>query len=206
MNYETLLQKTIFPELEKGRPNWDKPHTQAVVQHLKTIINNSPELNLDFDVLLIAAYAHDWGYAGLFKDGKQLSIADVNDAKSAHMTIGVKKLTKLLSNPTFDFLSSERKQRATHLVKIHDKIDELTDSDELVLMEADTLGGLDIEKVKPSFDLDSNTKYMIGVKNHRFPKFITKCGKEQFEKLYQMRADYYLNQTIVSLDCHFERM
>ncbi len=191
MNYESLLQETIFPELEKGRPNWDKPHTQAVVEHLKAIVNHSPELNLDFDVLLIAAYAHDWGYAGLFKDGKPLSIDDVNDAKSAHMTIGVKKLTELLKNLIFDFLSSQRKQRAIHLVEIHDKIDQLTDPDELVLMEADTLGGLDIEKVKPSFDPDSNTKYMVGVKNHRFPKFITDYGKMQFEKLYQMRVNFY---------------
>ena len=59
---EKYLQDKVFPKLEAGRPDWDKPHTQAVVDHLKNILQNSPKLNLDEHVLLIAAYTHDLGY------------------------------------------------------------------------------------------------------------------------------------------------
>lgn len=194
MSYEDILKTTILPELEVGRPNWDKPHTEAVAEHIKAIMDNSPALNLDKEVLIIAAYAHDWGYAGLFEGGKPLEIDDVDKAKEAHMAIGADKLTELLKDKAFDFLTKDQKQRAIHLVKTHDKLDTLTEPDELVLMEADTLGGLDIEKVKPSFNRASNEKYMRGVKAKRYPLFITDYGKVQFERLYKSREDYYTNQ------------
>lgn len=191
MNYEDFLKSSVLPELEAGRPNWDKPHTECVVEHLKAIINNNPELNLDRDVLIIAAYAHDWGYAGLFSGGRPLNLEDVENAKETHMRIGAEKLTQLLKNNIFDFLSEEQKQRTIHLVQAHDKLNSLKDPDELVLMEADTLGGLDVEKVKPGFDKESNAKYMQGVKNKRYPLFITDYGKKEFERLYKAREDYY---------------
>lgn len=191
MHYEDLLKAKIFPELEAGISNWDKPHTEAVVEHIKAIIENSPQLNLDKDVLIIAAYAHDWGYSGLFEAGKPLSLDDINNAKKAHMRIGADKLSKLLQASVFNFLSEERKKRAVHLVGVHDKLGDLKDPDEIVLMEADTLGGLDIEKVKPSFDKASNERYMRGVRKMRYPKFMTDHGKKQFEKLYRSREEYY---------------
>lgn len=191
MNYEDLLKQKILPELEAGRPGFDKPHTEAVVEHVKAIVDNAPELNLDRDVLIIAAYAHDWGYSGLFKYGKPLDLKDVGDAKKAHMAIGADKLKELLKDKVFDFLTKEQKQRAIHLVEIHDKLELLKDNDELILMEADTLGGLDVSKVTPSFDKESNERYMNGVRKIRFPLFITKYGKQKFEELYKAREDFY---------------
>ncbi|WKZ29809.1 MAG: HD domain-containing protein [Candidatus Dojkabacteria bacterium] len=194
MDYEAYCQQIIFPELENGRPGWDKPHTESVVEHIKTIITHTPELNLDKDVLVIAAYAHDWGYAGLFKGGKPLSLSDVNNAKAAHMVIGAEKLEKLLNNEVFNFLSKDQKDRAVHLVRHHDSLFLLKETDELVLMEADTLGGLDVRKVKPTFDAESNRKYMENVKNYRRTKFITEYGKELFKGLYREREEYYNNR------------
>ena len=78
---EKLLSETIYPQLEKGRPNWDKPHTISVVEKMKEILEHSPTLKVDKVVLLIAAYAHDWGYSGLFEDGKKLNLDDVMGAK-----------------------------------------------------------------------------------------------------------------------------
>ena len=82
---ESFLQNAIFPELEKGRPNWDKPHTSAVVHFYKQIIQNSPNIRVDFIVILIAAYAHDWGYAGLFHEGEPFTLNDVLSMKKLHM-------------------------------------------------------------------------------------------------------------------------
>ena len=192
--YEGLLKVKILPDLEAGRPNWDEPHTRAVVKHMKAIIENNPDLNLDQEILTIAAYAHDWGYSGLFKGGKPLNMNDVSNAKEAHMKHSGQKLRELLKDPIFNFLSEERKQRAVHLTQRHDKLNELKDVDELVLMEADTLGGLDIEEVKPTFDKESNDRYMKGVREKRLPLFITEYGKMEFERLYKARQKYYLEK------------
>lgn len=188
---ETFLQDTIFPQLEAGRPNWDKPHTEAVVAHIKQLIEANPQLSLDREVLIIAAYAHDWGYVGLFRNGQKFSLDDVTSAKEAHMTIGAEKLRELLKDPRFDALSVERKARAVHLVFVHDKLKELKEVDELILMEADTLGGLDVERVEPSFDIESNERYMSDVRSKRLPLFITEYGKREFERLYGLREEYY---------------
>lgn len=66
LNMEQALINAILPELEKGRPNFDRPHTVAVVIKVKEIIKNNPQLKLDEAVLIVAAYSHDWGYADLF--------------------------------------------------------------------------------------------------------------------------------------------
>ena len=61
-------------------------------------------------------------------------------------------------------------------------------------MEADTLGALDVSFVKPTFDFESNERYMKEVKEKRVPRFITEFGKSMVKKLIQQRADYYLKR------------
>ncbi|MCD8484337.1 hypothetical protein LRY65_02000 [Candidatus Woesebacteria bacterium] len=60
-----------------------------------------------------------------------------------------------------------------------------------MLLEADTLGALDVHETKPFFDAASNRRYMQGVKKKRRPKFLTAYGKEQFEKLFAERNHFY---------------
>lgn len=192
---EDYLKERIFPELEDGRADFDKPHTVAVVHWLKEIIKNTDDLNLDKVVLLIAAYSHDWGYAGLFKKGQQLKYCDVKAMKSEHMKLGAEKLERFLSDNFFSFLTSSQKQRAVHLVAIHDKLDALKEVDELILMEADTLGALDINFVKPTFDSNSNKKYMQGVHVRRLPKFITAFGKKNAKDLIEKRNNFFITHT-----------
>ena len=190
-NIEAYLKEKILSNLERGRPNFDKPHTIAVVYWLKQIIKHSPELNLNETVLLIAAYAHDWGYADMFSQKQQLQYGDVRNAKDEHMKLGASKLRKLLSDKFFSFLTNKQKNRCIHLVRVHDILSDLKDTDELVLMEADTLGGLDTNFVKPTFDFKSNEKYIRGVKDKRVPKFITEFGKKAVKILIQRRMNYY---------------
>ncbi len=188
---EKHLQDTIFPELEEGRPGWDKPHTEAVVYYLKKIIHHAPHLKPDFVVLLIAAYAHDWGYARLFHKGKEIKLHDIIAMKQLHMEIGAEKITALLENPFFSFLTPEQKLRTIHLVAVHDKLKQLTETDELILMEADTLGGLDTDFIKPFADKESSDKYIRGVEVKRQPLFITSWGKEKLVELMEKRKKYY---------------
>ncbi|MBU0570065.1 HD domain-containing protein [Patescibacteria group bacterium] len=189
--FEKFLQEKILPDLEKGRPDFDKPHTIAVVDKVKEIIKNSPQFEVDPIVLLIAAYAHDWGYCGLFRDGQALQLEDVAQAKTAHMQLGAEKLSKLLQNKIFSFLTKNQKERCVHLVSVHDKLSELKERDELILMEADTLGGLDTNYIKPTYNAESNRKFIEVVKKQRAPKFITNYGKRELPKLIQMRMDFY---------------
>jgi hypothetical protein len=115
---------------------------------------------------------------------------DVADAKEKHMTAGAKKLKDLLKDPFFNPLLQKQKNRAIHLVKMHDKLDQLKDIDELILMEADSLGGLDVEHVTFSFDKESKAKFLKNSREKRLPKFITDWGKEEFERLFLLRQKY----------------
>lgn len=104
---EELLISKIFPDLEKGRPGWDKPHTEAVVRYIKEIIGANPNLDLDTDVLIISAYAHDWGYSGLFVAGRPVTLAENADKKEIHMQLGAQKIRELLNETEFDYLTNE---------------------------------------------------------------------------------------------------
>ena len=188
---EEYLKKKICPDLEKGRPNWDKPHTLEVVEYIKKILKNTPNLNVNKDVLIIAAFAHDWGYSGLFVSGKPATFETVNNAKVDHMKLGAAKLAKLLEDKFFSFLTKEQKRRCIHLVAIHDQVDKLKDIDEVTLMEADMLSGLDINSVKPTFDFESNQKFIREVKTKRIPRFINKYSKEKVKELIQTRINFY---------------
>jgi hypothetical protein len=188
---EKFLQKRIFPDLERGRPNFDVPHTRAVVVKLKEIFDKVPGLKVDRVVLLIAAYAHDWGYADLFKDGEAVEFKEVVNAKGEHMRVGAKKLRRLFKDEFFDFLSNVQKDRAVHLVKVHDDWRSLKDVDELVLMEADVLGATDVSLLTPGFNYESNRGWMGAVREKKLPRFIHKWALGEAEKLLKEREDYY---------------
>jgi len=188
---ETFLQASILPVLEKGRKNWDKEHTLAVVHYLKEILKHI-DYNLDETVLLIAAYAHDWGYSGLFLH-PNVQLDEVAKQKKLHAIRGAEMLAKLLQSPFFNVLSPAQKERAVHLVKVHDELESLVSKDEIILMEADTLGGLDIKRVKPTFNKQSNVKYIAGVKKKRLPLFAHKFSIQKAHMLLAERENYYKN-------------
>jgi HD superfamily phosphodiesterase len=188
---EEFLREKILPDLEKSRGGFDKIHTLEVVDWLKKIIDHNLSLKLDKDVLLIAAYTHDWGYADIFKEKETMSFDKVENAKELHMELGAKKLEKLLEDSFFSSFTVKQKEHAVHLVAVHDKKFELKDVDELVLMEADMLSSLDITAGKPVYDTESNKKFMEAMLTTRIPKFITEFSKTEAKKLIEARKDYY---------------
>ena len=186
---EKKLQEKIFPDLAKGRPDWDLEHTKAVVHHMKKLLDIHN--GLDKLVLVAAAYAHDWGYSDLFTGKSELSLDDVREYKEKHMERGAELIKEFLESELTNQITKDQKDRIIHLVRVHDKLDELKDEDELVLMEADTLGGLDIDFVKPTFDKESNTRYIESVRSKRIPKFITPEAKDLVVELIQRRNSLY---------------
>ncbi len=190
-NLEEYLKEKIFPDLKQSRGGFDKIHTQEVVDWLKQIIDHNKNLKLDKTVMLIAAYAHDWGYSELFQVGEIMDLEKIKRAKKMHMVIGANKITKLLEDSFFSFLTDKQKDRIIHLVSVHDKKFEIKDIDELVLMEADMLSFLQVKSKKPVLDFESNKKAMENFFATRLPKFITKFGKNEAKRLIQTREDYF---------------
>ncbi len=190
---EKFTKDTIFSDLSKGNPTWDVPHTTAVVHYVKEIIKANPNLNLDPVVLVLAAYAHDWGYSQYYRPGEALPFDEYMEAKKTHAAISAQRMAELLKNQVYDTVTVAQKARILHLVTVHDKKSDLKDADELVLMEADTLGGLDVDFAIPSFDEVGNSKYMKGTRETRLPLFITDYSKKRFEVLFKKREEYYIN-------------
>lgn len=182
---ETFLQSNIFPDLDKGRPDWDKKHTQAVIFHLKDILTHSPQFIVDSQVLLISAYAHDWGYSGIYKNGQRIQ------PKDNHMLISAQKIDKLLQQLIFNFLSSSQKRRIVDLVQFHDDLKHKTKEDEIILFESDTLGALDVSFVKPTFSPSKNAQWLSDLLSQRLPLFITPYGRSKFKRLFELRRNYY---------------
>ena len=188
---EKYLKEKILPDLEKSRGGFDKIHTLEVVAWLKQIISHNPKLELDKTILIIAAYAHDWGYAEIFPEGRVMNAEIIENSKKLHMELGAKKIANLLKDDFFSFLSDGQKNRCIHLVAVHDKKFEIKEVDEIVLMEADMLSSLDINTKKPILDAESNKFFMDSLMNVRIPKFITEFSKSEAKKLVQARQDYY---------------
>jgi|SRR3989344_1403017 len=178
---EDYTKEQIFADLSKGDPKWDIPHTTAVVHHLKEIIKSTPRLNVDTTVLIIAAYGHDWGYSNFYKHGQSLTKEEYLEAKKTHAQLAQEKMKKLLSNNIYDILNSSQKDRILHLILVHDNFDSLTETDELILMEADTLGGLDTDFVTSTWTKEQDIRHVSAVREKRLSHFITPYGKNTFE-------------------------
>lgn len=184
---EINLQNHIFPDLEKGRPDWDLPHTKAVVHWTKQIL---PETTLDPLVSITASYAHDWGYIGLFPDGA--SYDQIQKMKPLHMERGAEMIkTLLMGDELTSSFTQAQIDRVAHLVSVHDKLKQLKDEDEILLAEADTSGALDTNFVTPTFSKADDLKYLKEVERRRGPLFTHQTAIEAYDRLKAQRRAYY---------------
>ena len=194
---EKVLKQIILKDLSKGRKDFDKPHTEAVVYWMKYLLQNidstiSTHQTIDPQVLITAAYAHDWGYIGLFSDSNSNSFANISKMKKLHMTRGAIMIEQLLHQRLGNYFTQQQILRVAHLVLFHDKIEKLIDEDELLLMEVDTLGMLDIDRITPTFSKKDNDVFIKkGIEGRRLPKFTHKEAKEIALKLVEKRKRYY---------------
>jgi hypothetical protein len=190
---ERILRQIILKDLaNKGRPHWDKPHTEAVVFWMKHLLEkiNNPELNPK--VLITTAYAHDWGYANLFKQKNPITIDQARGQKDLHMKKGVEMIERLIYQRLSGYFREAEVLRLTHLISVHDYVDQLQDEDEILLMECDALGMIDVERVPPTLSAAENKKFMKGsILKKRLPKFIHPEAKEIAEKLIEKRTAFY---------------
>lgn len=189
---ESVLRSTILPELEKGRKDFDRPHTEAVIHWTKEIIKQANNPDLDPQVLITAAYAHDWGYIGLFEGANSHDRKEIAKRKPLHMERGAQFITKLIQEKLSDDYTSEQTEAVAHLVFLHDRVEELSTEAELLIMEADTIGMLDTERVKPTFTKEDNDVFLAReIYKRRLPRFIHPFAQEVAIRLAHEREQYY---------------
>jgi len=178
--------------LNEGRMDWDKPHSEATAYYTNLL---GKAANQDIVVLNIAAWLHDTGYARLFNEGDSKKYDEVLNKKVRHLNRSA-GLARIFVNQkdVASCLNGEQKKRIVHLVKTHDKIEDLKDLDEFILMEADTLAQIDLNRVKPSFDYEGGINYIKNLKKYRAPYFQTELGKE------------ILSQLLPPFEEHFQKM
>jgi len=187
---ESALENYALGFLRQGRKEWDEPHSRAVVYYAGEIAKAE---GLDSLVLVTAAWLHDIGYYGMFKQGESEQYDNVMDRKKAHMVNGARLAADFLRRPEIQiFYTPEQMEYIVYLVSVHDKIEELQDLEEIALMEADTLGAIDIDRVKPTFDKENAEKYINNdLTLRRFPRFLTVTGIKLFNQLFPKFEAYF---------------
>lgn len=189
---ETILQSVIFPDLEKGRKDFDLPHTKAVVFWMKELLSHLDTPELNSKVLITAAYAHDWGYIGLFDGFNSNDPQEIAHRKPLHMERGAELITELLTTKLSEYFTAAEVAETAHLVKIHDLVEQVQTPAEVLIMEADTLGMLDVDKVKPTFSPEENTKFVTNeVYNRRLRYFKDAFALEKATELAEKRRLFF---------------
>lgn len=171
---EQILRQVILKDLtNKGRKDYDRPHTEAVVFWMKYLLNALPfSAQLDSSVLITAAYAHDWGYSRIQTLSESRNFQKMISFKQLHMQFSAEMIERLLYSKLAKYYTEKQKMRVVHLVAKHDKVRELVAEDEVVLMEADTLGMLDRGQVPNTLSAEDTKRFLAtSIYNLRLPRF-----------------------------------
>jgi putative nucleotidyltransferase with HDIG domain len=179
---ENKIEEFAVSLLRQGRKDWDEPHTRAVVYYAHKLGEGK---DINQKVLITAAWLHDIGYIGLFdEDSQYRTFEEIKQRKALHMEKGAEMAKEFLNQAGIrEFYNPDEIDRVIHLVKVHDKLSELKDLDEIILAEADTLGALDYKRVKHTLDQKSMESWIEGVKRKRAPIFATDMGKKYLREL-----------------------
>lgn len=177
--------------LKQGREGWDIPHTKAVVYYATQIALAE---GLDVRVHNTVGWLHDTGYAGIVNPHESNNLKQIFDKKALHMTRGVEnaEIFFYLKNIA-EFYTPEQQELVEYLIGTHDKLDELTTIDQIAVMEADTLGMIDLSRVKPTFDRATALENIDSDIQKRASLFRTKYGEHMLAELLPRYIDYCKN-------------
>lgn len=182
------LENYALQFLKHGREGWDIPHSRAVAYHAEQIARAE---GLDVMAHRTAGWLHDTGYFRVFNPHESHDLAKITDRKALHMIKGVEyaEIFFQLKRMT-GFYTPAQQELIKFLIGTHDKLDELRTIDQFAFMEADTLGMIDLSRIKPTFDRVTALKNMEGELMKRTSLFRTKYGKQMFTELFPKYLDY----------------
>ena len=179
---EEQIKNEAMKYLVKGRVGYDAPHTLAAVHYMRELIKNEGG---DERILVTTMYLHDLGYPEL-KPG--YTIHDVKKTKKEHPTLSVKRAREVLEKIN-DFTTIEI-EKILFLILHHDDLEGIDTHDQQLVFEADNLGKIDPDRVKPSFKKDNCLIFLKHFKEKRMPLFKTKTGKAILNKLLPKLEKY----------------
>ena len=198
MNLSKELEEKVKLEamkyLEKGKPNWDIPHTLRAVYWMKELIKREGG---DEKILVTAMYLHDIGYPNL-QEGYDFN--DLINSKKDHSKLGALEAEKVLGN--LEEFSEDEINKISRLIANHDnkeliltlnpKADEYSHN-QILVRESDGLSKLDWYNVTPNFDKENVAKYLEYYKQRTVPCFKTETGKKFLKEVMQKAEEYLEN-------------
>lgn len=179
---EEKIKEIAMSYLEKGKPNWDIPHTLAAVYWIRELIKIEGG---NEKILVTTMYLHDIGYPNLQKG---YDFNDLIKVKKNHAQVGSIETQKILRN--IKEFSEEEIKEITFLIMYHDTLDKIKTFNQQMVMEADSLAQLDIKRVKPNFDKPNCMKYLKHFNEKRALSFKTLTGKEYLRKILKNFEEY----------------
>jgi len=179
---EERLKSEAIKYLEKGKPDWDIPHTLTTVYWMRQLIEKESG---DERILITTMYLHDIGYDHLKKG---YNFDEMMKTKMTHEEIGAREAEKILKR--LEEYSSDEIKEIVNLVRYHDTLDKIDTHNGQLVMEADSLAVLDWERVPPNFDKENCLRYLDYFKETRVNKFSTKTGKEFLDLLLEKAEEY----------------
>ncbi len=189
---ENLLREKVVKILKKDETRWTLEHTLRVVYWVKKLIR---EEGGNERILIPSAYLHDIGYTET-DIGKREKMDKVYSKKLEHMKLGDKICRKILSEFNHYFTKEEIEKICSYVRK-HDlpefeniKID---DYDFQLLIEADSLGGID-PSLKPTYLREDLKRYLRRFEMVRIPLFKTETGKRYLRKIYPKTLSKWLKE------------
>lgn len=152
-----ILSTYALNILKEGRPDFDVPHSLGVTYWMTELVEEfygNDQIGQYKDevlVLITTALLHDIGYYGEFAGIDMADYATVHDKKEKHMLVGAEMARQFLSEQASQYLTEAQIDIVAYLISIHDKLDEITTEFGHLLVQADTLGMLDVDWVEPTY-------------------------------------------------------
>jgi len=160
-------------------------HALAAVYWIRQLIKKGGG---DEMILVPTMYLHDIGYKST--RGKENTHESYQAAKESHMIVGAQMAEEILKEMNF---KPDKIKEIVHLISVHDKLELLSSFNEQLVFEADSLSGIDREKVKSNFSKEEYEKYLKSFEDNRMPLFKTETGKEALKKLWPIAKNYFQN-------------
>ena len=180
---EERLKKRVLEVLERGRPGWDGPHTLAAIYWLKELIGAEGG---DARMLVPAMYLHDIGWT---RSDFENNWQSIRNAKNVHMEKGVQMSRPILAELGF---SKTETDMILHLVGMHDKLEEISTTAEQLVFEADSLGQIDVERVRSTFKTkEDRQKFIASFETRRASRFKTSSGKRFLAQILPQAKKFY---------------
>ena len=185
---ENKIKEKVLSYLEKGRPGWDIPHTLSCVHWMKELLRYEKG---NSRVLVPVMYFHDIGYIELMEENKDLDLKKNMDLKEEHMKKGA-IIAKLILKEVGSF-KEEEIERIVYLVSIHDSYEKISDGKDIdaqLVYEADGLGQIDRERVKPTYSKSDAELFLQDFQKKRGQRFKTESGKRFYKDLIEKAIKY----------------